>query len=175
MSQQAGNQHVGLFIEDGSGGLVNDLVFYGGMYGARFGNQQYTARNLTFYNAQTAAINQIWDWGWTYKSLSINNCPTGILISDTSTAAVTIIDSTFTNVNVAISSQRVPGSSTPPSAGSLMLDNVVFNNVNNVLVNPQGTIIPGGSGTVNGFATVRFCSISVCDVAETNLTIGELV
>jgi hypothetical protein len=45
---------------------MNDLVFYGGLNGVVFGNQQYTTRNLTFYNANTA-INQIWDWGWTYQ------------------------------------------------------------------------------------------------------------
>jgi hypothetical protein len=32
----------------GSGGFMNDLVFYGGMNGVLFGNQQYTVRNLTF-------------------------------------------------------------------------------------------------------------------------------
>jgi glucan 1,3-beta-glucosidase len=61
----------------GSGGFINDLVFYGGKIGANFGNQQFTMRNLTFYNAVTA-INQIWNWGWTYKGISINNCSTGI-------------------------------------------------------------------------------------------------
>lgn len=45
---------------------MNDLVFYGGKNGAVFGNQQFTVRNLTFYNAVTA-IDQIWDWGWTYQ------------------------------------------------------------------------------------------------------------
>jgi hypothetical protein len=50
----------------GSGGFMNDLVFYGGNNGVVFGNQQFTVRNLTFYNA-VLAISQIWDWGWTYQ------------------------------------------------------------------------------------------------------------
>jgi hypothetical protein len=44
---------------------MNDLIFYGGLNGVVFGNQQFTVRNLTFYNAATA-IDQIWDWSWTY-------------------------------------------------------------------------------------------------------------
>ena len=61
MADTAGTQHQGIFIESGSGGFMNDLVFYGGRIGCVFGNQQFTVRNLTFYNTVTA-INQIWDW-----------------------------------------------------------------------------------------------------------------
>jgi glucan 1,3-beta-glucosidase len=63
LSSASGTQHEGLFIEDGSGGFVTDLVFYGGNIGADIGNQQFTMRNLTFYNANTAIV-QLWDWGW---------------------------------------------------------------------------------------------------------------
>lgn len=69
MSDAQGTQHQGLFIEEGSGGFMNDLVFTGGLYGVNWGNQQFTVRNLTFSNAVTA-ISQIWDWGWTYKNIS---------------------------------------------------------------------------------------------------------
>lgn len=61
MSSANGTQHQGIYIESGSGGFMNDLIFNGGLYGATFGNQQFTMRNLTFNNAVTA-INQIWDW-----------------------------------------------------------------------------------------------------------------
>lgn len=62
MSSNAGTQHQGLFIEDGSGGFMNGLTFYGGKYGAVFGNQQFTVRNLSFYDAVTA-ISQILELG----------------------------------------------------------------------------------------------------------------
>lgn len=62
MSTKQGTQHQGLFIEEGSGGFMNDLIFEGGFIGATFGNQQFTSRNLTFRNC-VQAINQIWDWG----------------------------------------------------------------------------------------------------------------
>jgi len=45
--------HVGLFIEEGSGGFMTDLTFNGGAAGASIGNQQYTMRNLKFNNCKT--------------------------------------------------------------------------------------------------------------------------
>lgn len=60
MSAAHGTQHQGLFIEEGSGGFMTDLVFEGGLMGFNVGNQQFTTRNLTFNNAVTT-INQIWD------------------------------------------------------------------------------------------------------------------
>jgi glucan 1,3-beta-glucosidase len=45
---------------------MSDLTFYGGKIGVVFGNQQFTTRNLIFYDAVTA-ISQLWDWGWTYQ------------------------------------------------------------------------------------------------------------
>lgn len=45
--------HVGLFIEEGSGGFLTDLTFNGGATGASMGNQQYTMRNLRFNNCKT--------------------------------------------------------------------------------------------------------------------------
>lgn len=38
---------------------MNDLVFYGGLFGMNQGNQQFTMRNLTFHNCKTA-INTFW-------------------------------------------------------------------------------------------------------------------
>jgi glucan 1,3-beta-glucosidase len=67
MSAASGNKHVGVFIENGkywwrlsrgkrsadhvtgSGGFLNDLVFYGGNQAMNVGSQQFTSRNLTFY------------------------------------------------------------------------------------------------------------------------------
>lgn len=52
---------VGIFMENGSGGFLSDLVFYGGNIGFRAGSQQFTARNLHFTSCLTA-IQIIWDW-----------------------------------------------------------------------------------------------------------------
>jgi glucan 1,3-beta-glucosidase len=159
MNSNPGTQHQGIFIESGSGGFMNDLVFYGGLYGATFGNQQFTMRNLTFYNAVTA-INQIWDWGWTYKSVSINNCTVGLNMSSggpsaQSVGSVTFIDSSISNTGIGILTAHGPNSQ-PSTAGSLVLENVIFNNVNIAI---QGdyptantTALAGGSFTVAGWA-----------------------
>jgi glucan 1,3-beta-glucosidase len=39
MSTASGNQHQGLFIEEGSGGFIGDLVFFGGNQALNVGNQ----------------------------------------------------------------------------------------------------------------------------------------
>ncbi|WYZ39575.1 hypothetical protein EsH8_III_001489 [Colletotrichum jinshuiense] len=148
------SKHVGLFIEEGSGGLLNDLDFIGGQYGANLGNQQYTMRNARFWNAQVA-INQLWDWGWTYKSIYVENCGTGIRMQDNSTASITLIDSYFVDVGTAIRTSRDPGVTVPPSAGTLMMENVAFSNVHAILVGPRNnTIIGAAAGDVlsQGFA-----------------------
>ena len=132
MSDVQGTQHQGLYIEGGSGGFMTDLVFHGGLNGVVFGNQQFTVRNLTFYNAVTA-VSQIWDWGWTYKSISVNNCTTGIDMSNGGSSAqavgsVTLLDSSFTNTKVGINTAR-SSSSKPATGGSLSIENVALNNV----------------------------------------------
>lgn len=76
LSAANGTQHEGVFVESGSGGFLTDLTFEGGLHGLNVGSQQFTMRNLTFSNA-VIAINQLWDWGWTYKGLNINNCQIG--------------------------------------------------------------------------------------------------
>lgn len=132
---------------------MNDLVFYGGMNAATFGNQQFTMRNLTFYNAVTA-INQIWDWGWTYKSISINNCTTGLNMSSVNPStggqtvgSVTFIDSSISNTKVGIATSH-DANSQPPTAGSLILENVQLNNVPVAVSGPGGSIsLAGTTGT----------------------------
>ncbi|TAQ83887.1 hypothetical protein B7494_g7784 [Chlorociboria aeruginascens] len=154
MTDVPGTQQQGIFIESGSGGYMGDLVFYGGIKGAAFGNQQFTVRNLTFYNAVTA-INQLWDWGWTYIGVSVINCTTGLNMTaggagDQAVGSVTFIDSTFTNTGVAFATAH-NSTSIPASAGSLILDNVHFSNVPVAVQGPQGTVLPGGNMTVTGW------------------------
>lgn len=60
-------------MENGSGGFFSDLTFNGGKLGMWLGNQQFTARNIEVNNAVTAIV-MGWNWGWTFKTLRINNC-----------------------------------------------------------------------------------------------------
>lgn len=150
MSTASGNQHQGLFIEEGSGGWVSDLVFYGGAQGLSVGNQQFTMRNLTFHNSVTA-IQQLWDWGWTYQGISINDCQVGLDITNVDggelkVASVVFIDSEINNTPIGV----VYGSSTtsaPAAANGLILENVALNNVPVAIQGPnKATVLAGSTG-----------------------------
>ena len=105
-------------------------------------------RNLTFYNAVTA-INQIWDWGWTYKGISINNCSVGLDMTSLNNGAqavgsVSFIDSEITNTHVGVAMSR-DASSTPATGGSLILENIALNNVPTAVQGPGSTVVLTGS------------------------------
>ncbi|KAI0433794.1 glycoside hydrolase family 55 protein [Xylaria sp. FL1042] len=160
MSSNAGTQHQGIFIEDGSGGFMNDLVFYGGLYGAVFGNQQFTVRNLTFYDAVTA-ISQIWNWGWTFQGISVNNCTTGLDMATRDATkevvgSATFFDSSFTDTKYAFNISR-NADSTPRTGGSLAIENVSLKNVGTaVYYGPtKATLLAGttGSSTISSWIT----------------------
>ncbi|KAG8978776.1 hypothetical protein FRB90_008351, partial [Tulasnella sp. 427] len=80
MNQAANTQQVGMWMENGSGGFMSDLIFNGGKIGMTVGNQQFTVRNLTVNNAQTGvAMN--WNWGWTFQGFNFWNTTVGFQIS----------------------------------------------------------------------------------------------
>ncbi|KAL2357866.1 exo-beta-1,3-glucanase-like protein [Cryomyces antarcticus] len=148
MSSDNGTQHQAVFIESGSGGFMNDLVFYGGNNAMVLGNQQFTMRNLTFHNAVTA-INQLWDWGWTYKNVNINNCSVGLNMASggrtaQSVGSVTFIDSSISNTAIGIITAH-DATSQPPTAGSLILENVKLNNVPTAIQGPGATVALEGT------------------------------
>jgi hypothetical protein len=162
LSSRPDDNHVGIFMEEGSGGMMTDLSFHGGKIGARFGNQQYTMRNLSFYGSDTA-IQQIWNWGWTYKSLNIVGCRVGINMSSTDVGSITLLDSSFENVTTALITGKTPGNAT--GLGSLVIQNVMYTNVPTVLqgANGQPFLLGDADGTVydGGYARVRpllFCA-----------------
>ncbi|KAH9827683.1 glycoside hydrolase family 55 protein [Teratosphaeria destructans] len=150
LNSQSGTQHQGIFIESGSGGFMNDLVFNGGLKGAVLGNQQFTMRNLTF-NGCITGISQIWDWGWTYQGINFNNCTTGLDMSSGGTSAqsvgsVTMIDSSFKNTKLGIATAYGTNSQ-PPAAGSLILENVAISNVPVIVRDAGGTALAGTTGS----------------------------
>jgi glucan 1,3-beta-glucosidase len=119
------NAQQGIFMDNGSGGFMTDLTFNGGKYGAFFGNQQFTTRNLTFNNCQTA-IFMNWNWVWTLQGVTINNAGIGIDMSNGGTVqtvgSVLLVDSTISNTPVGIlTSYQTSESGTN---GTLILDNV---------------------------------------------------
>lgn len=98
------------------------------------------------------AIIQLWDWGWTYSGLSINNCGTGIDItaggsSAITTGSITLIDSSMTNVPIGIKTAWT-SSSSPATAGSMVLENIALSNVPIAVQGPSGTVLTGSTGSV---------------------------
>ncbi|KAI8631351.1 glycoside hydrolase family 55 protein [Xylariaceae sp. FL1651] len=151
MPAGANSVHVGLFVESGSGGFMSDLTFNGGATGASLGNQQYTMRNLVFNNCQTAII-QLWNWGWTYQNLQINNCVTGIDLTANNNGALNVgsaivIDSTISNTQVGVKTSYTQ-STTPDTAGSLVLENVKLTSVPTAVQGASGSLLAGGTTTI---------------------------
>lgn len=109
-------------------------------------------RNLVFNNCVTA-ISQLWDWGWVYQGISINNCQIGIDISaggssDQQVGSITVLDSSITNTPVGIVTAYT-SSSSPATAGSMILENVVLTNVPTAVQLTGGTtVLSGATGTV---------------------------
>jgi hypothetical protein len=147
-----GSQNQGMWMENGSGGFISDLVFEGGIYGMWVGNQQFTSRNITVRNASSAAIYLNWDWVWTFTNLQISNCPVGIDIAAGIGSAV-IVDSHFTNVPIGV---RTVFSTSKDGEDSLLLDNLRFDsNGAATIVQDSGTAMlkaNGGTTVVKSWA-----------------------
>ncbi|KAI0755599.1 exo-beta-1,3-glucanase [Fomes fomentarius] len=149
MSTAAGNAHQGIWMENGSGGYMGDLVFNGGKFGMWVGNQQFTVRNVTMNNCDTA-IFSIWNWGWTFQGVTINNCQvgfdlqTGGTTQDTQTVgSVAVIDATVSNTPIFVRSST---QSTNRLLGALVLNNIHLTNVPTAVTVTNGPTVLAGSG-----------------------------
>ncbi|KAH9951962.1 exo-beta-1,3-glucanase [Amylocystis lapponica] len=149
MSTASGNSHQGIWMENGSGGFMGDMVFNGGKFGMWVGNQQFTVRNVTMNNVNTA-IYSIWNWGWTFQGVTINNCQVGfdmmtggLTMNDQTTGAVAIIDAYVSNTPIFVRSSN----SSSSLAGSIVLNNIHLTNV------PTAVGVVGGDVVLNGGTT----------------------
>ncbi|KAJ7445698.1 exo-beta-1,3-glucanase [Mycena galericulata] len=151
MSTASNTAHQGIWMENGSGGFMGDMVFNGGKFGMWVGNQQFTVRNVTFNNANTAVFGN-WDWGWTFQNVNINNCQVGFdLATGGGTATQTvgaeaIIDATVANTPIFVrtataSNGKVIG------AGSLVLNNIKLTNVPTAVGVVGGAVVLAGGTT----------------------------
>jgi glucan 1,3-beta-glucosidase len=147
------NKQQGIFMDNGSGGFMSDLVFNGGLFGAFFGNQQFTTRNLTFNDCQTA-IYMNWNWLWTLKSVAISNCQIGIDMSNgpesQTVGSVLLLDSKFTNTPTAIKT-AFSSNSLPETGGTLVIDNVDFTGARIAVAGTTGNTILAGGAVVSSW------------------------
>lgn len=167
-----GNQQQGIFMDNGSGGFMEDLIFIGGGVGFFSGNQQFTVRNLTFNYCETA-IFQNWNWVFLYKDIVINNCAIGFDFSqggEVPAMGSTIIqDTVLNNVEYGIIS-TFSTNSTPTSAGTLILDNVNFVSTDPAIQYPNNTVILSGNRLVPSFISGRAYTAFESEQTEFNLT-----
>ncbi|KAF4609561.1 hypothetical protein D9613_012297 [Agrocybe pediades] len=153
MSTAPNTAHQGIWMENGSGGFMGDMVFNGGKFGIWGGNQQFTVRNITINNAQTG-VYSLWNWGWTYQGVKINNCQVGfdiatggLTIETQTTGAQAIIDAVVTNTPTFI---RTSQPSNGSLAGSLVLNNARLVNVPVAVSVLNGSVVlPGTSPAVH--------------------------
>ncbi|KAK6860327.1 beta-1 3 exoglucanase precursor [Apiospora arundinis] len=120
------NQQKGIFMDNGSGGFMADLTFNGGGYGAFFGSQQFTTRNMTFNNCNTAIFLN-WNWVWAMQDVKINNCNVGIDMASGSpeniqTGSLMLMDSKISGTPIGIKTLYRPDNKM--TNNTLVLDNV---------------------------------------------------
>ncbi|KAK2461102.1 hypothetical protein APHAL10511_006881 [Amanita phalloides] len=152
MSTASNTAHQGIWMENGSGGFMGDLVFNGGKYGMWVGNQQFTVRNITINNA-LSAVYMNWNWGWTFQTVFINDCqvgfdlPTGGTRGGSQTAgAMSIIDATVSGTNIFV---RTSTASTGTLAGSIVINNArLINTPTAVGVANGAVVLEGGTTTI---------------------------
>ncbi|XXH05145.1 hypothetical protein Hte_011570 [Hypoxylon texense] len=153
------NEQKGLYIENGSGGFMADLTFNGGGMGMDIGSQQYTTRNMTFNNCNTA-IHMIWNWLWLMHGININGGKMGInMTSDTydviKVGSLILVDSKISNVPVGINTlYRIDQ---PDTNNTLILDNVDMSEGVPTAIQyaKDNSVILKGNQKVAGFAQGR--------------------
>jgi glucan 1,3-beta-glucosidase len=126
-----GSDSVGLFMAEGSGGMLADVEFEGGKLGMEVGNQQFTCRNVTVRDASEAGVHLIWGWQWVFKSLTVINSPVGLRFGSGepsgSAGAVTLLDSSFLCVGVGVELlPSLPQSDNTYGEAHVALDNVMW-------------------------------------------------
>ncbi|KAG6854914.1 hypothetical protein C0991_009737 [Blastosporella zonata] len=143
MSTAPGNAHQGIWMENGSGGFMGDLVLNGGKFGLWVGNQQFTVRNVTINNADTAILHH-WNWAWTFQGITINNCNVGfdLLLG---VDAVSIIDAVVYDTPIAV---RSGAASSATLAGSLVIDNMRLSNVTTAVADGSSASVLAGGASI---------------------------
>ncbi|KAK6950253.1 hypothetical protein Daesc_008579 [Daldinia eschscholtzii] len=166
------NVQKGLYIENGSGGFMADLTFNGGGIGADIGSQQYTSRNMTFNNCNTA-IHMIWNWLWLMQDIKINGGKLGIDMTSDSLETIKVgslllVDSKISNVEVGISTLYKPD--LPDTNGTLIMDNVDMTEAVPTAIQyaKDKTTVLEGNQKIVGFAQGRQYTGTTGKAVQTN-------
>ncbi|KAF3801934.1 putative glucan endo-1 3-beta-glucosidase [Colletotrichum gloeosporioides] len=150
-----GTTQQGIYMENGSGGFMSDLVFVGGNFGGNFGNQQFTTSSMLFDSCWTG-LQIHWDWGWTIQDTEFYNCAKGIVIvggagglfsTGQGVGSLSLVDVHMWGVPVVIETSLFEDNST-----ALHIDNGGFQNCETIVLKSQtnSVLYPGdGTGLTN--------------------------
>ena len=120
------------------------------------GNQQFTTRNLIFIQPRTA-IQLLWDWGWTWKSVGISGSQYGVRMQgDFRGGSILLLDSKMTDVTTGIFIDT-PKGGTPSEEFSITIDNLELTNVGTTVSHQaSGTTLGGGSRTIDSWMLGKY-------------------
>ncbi|OBZ70776.1 Glucan 1,3-beta-glucosidase [Grifola frondosa] len=150
LSTASGNAHQGVWMENGSGGFMGDLVLMAASLacGLAISNSLKTSSRISF---SCIAVFGVWNWGWTFQGVTINNCQVGFDLTTGSTTkdnqgigAEAIIDAVVTNTPIFVRSSQP---SNGILDGSIILNHIQLNNV------PTAVGVVGGAVVLNGGTT----------------------
>ncbi|KAJ4157126.1 hypothetical protein NW754_008768 [Fusarium falciforme] len=127
------SNQIGIFAENGSGGVISDVFFRDGAFGLYGGTQQFTAQRLKF-DGYATGVQIIWDWGWVWKSINMSNVDVGFRLLREG------VKKRATNVSTAIlvaPPRREAGS----ASTGIVLDNVVFEEAERAVAGINGATL----------------------------------
>lgn len=149
-----GKNQKGIFQDNGSGGFMTDLTFNGGAIGAFLGSQQFTTRNMTFNKCGTG-IYMNWNWLWTMKSNTFNDCQVGLDMANApdnqTVGSVLLMDSKYSNTALGVNTS-FSETSIPVGGGTLLIDNVDFTGAKTAVQNFKGDQLLAGGSVVKNWA-----------------------
>ncbi len=148
----------GIYMENGSGGVMRDLHFVGGRLGAFLGNQQFTMLDCRFEACSVAAIEALWNWGWVYHRIVVQHCGRGMLMhvmgeskedqKEQRCASNLLVDWVVEDTPVAVEMVNLTSASPGrTNSATLFIDNLHTHNVPHVVVDVDGkTLLEGSTG-----------------------------
>ena len=119
---------------------MGDLIINGGNIGLEVGNQQFTVRNLTV-NCANTAVRMLWNWGWNFQGVTMNDVQVGFDVTVDSVGALAIIDAVVRDTPVFYRSSRATSS----LQSSIVLNNIQAVNVSAIVGIVGGQTVLAGS------------------------------